>query len=286
MLGGDSTKLLIQLPAPIPAEDVYRLQMFDVGPIGFGESGFLLLEPGTTSVVVNATVAAVDADQLVTITGRLTRMILGSFPTGSLPFPAATILVRPATLAKISAPVEGVPGGAQAACSVSLSGPAGPNGVSVNVTSLNTALAASPGALDFGSGVRTRTFNVATNPVDATGSVTLRAQFGGRTRTVSLSVHPALLREVALSAAAVSGGSSLGGNSVRLRGVAGTAGTSVVLASSHPSIVSVPRRLTVGAGKNQAAFKLNTSAVGSPTVVTIFAKGGGATASANLTVNP
>src|SRR4029079_1345137 len=58
------------------------------------------------------------------------------------------------------------------------------------------------------------------------------------------------------------------------------------VASSNPSIASVPNGVMIPAGSTTGGFNISTSSVSTQTVVTISVSGGGVTKTADLTVNP
>lgn len=289
VVGGGSNKINLSLPIPVPNDGkFYRVQLQYSGAVT-GSEFPTLLSPGQTSFSVSLDYDSVDAETKAVVFGRLLRFVDEAelnFADGSIPCVEATVTVRPASLARLEAPTEAVPGGANAACKVALNGGAGPSGADVAVASLNSAVADSPGTIAIPHNSQSRTFNVPTKPVDVSGATTLRAQYAGLTRTATLTVVPAFVRDLVLTAAAVSGGVTISGNLVRVRGVAGPAGVQVTLASSHPAIAAVPQTLTIAPGNSQVSFKIDTRTVGSPKVVSIFAQAGGVSAVRQLTVNP
>ena len=90
---------------------------------------------------------------------------------------------------------------------------------------------------------------------------------------------------VNLAPGTVPGGSGATGT-VILIAAAPAGGAVVALASSNTAAATVPGGVTVPAGSTTATFAVATSAVTTPTTVTISATGGGATRSAQLTVTP
>jgi hypothetical protein len=81
----------------------------------------------------------------------------------------------------------------------------------------------------------------------------------------------------------VLGGTAMSMNSVFLTG---TAGGTVLLSSSNPSVASVPPSVIVPGGDEAASFVLTTRAVTAATRVTITATFGGVTQTASVTVAP
>ena len=92
------------------------------------------------------------------------------------------------------------------------------------------------------------------------------------------------LKDVSLSAAAVTGGNPVSG-SVSLTGPA-PAGGVVVSLSSDNAAVSLPASVTVIAGQTSATFTATTRTVSARTAVVITAKAGAESKTATLAVNP
>ncbi len=100
----------------------------------------------------------------------------------------------------------------------------------------------------------------------------------------SLPASPSL-SSMTLSRRSVKGGSRLSGTVV-LSQPAPSGGVIVRLSSSAPGVASVPATVTVGAGRREAGFPVQTSRVAYSTTVRISAAFGGAVKEADLTVLP
>jgi LmbE family N-acetylglucosaminyl deacetylase/lysophospholipase L1-like esterase len=98
-------------------------------------------------------------------------------------------------------------------------------------------------------------------------------------------VGPLTASALTVTPSSVVGGTSSQGT-VMLNGAAPAGGAIVSLASSAPSVATVPASVTVAAGAASATFLVTTSAVTASTGVTISASYGGATPTAPLTVTP
>lgn len=92
------------------------------------------------------------------------------------------------------------------------------------------------------------------------------------------------LSSVSLGGTSVTGGNAMA-STVTLSGPA-AGGASVTLVSSNPVVATVPASVTVPAGATSAPFNVITSAVASPTAVTISATMNGVTQTTALTVVP
>lgn len=285
VLSGDTTRITINTTEAFAA-DFLRLKLAATGGLVVPETVEVQSESFDKFIPVVITVPLVDVETAAYITGQ--QCILETDPAKgwTVPISPVQVLIRPASLVRLEAPVGGVAGGSNANCRIVLNAAAGPSGIDVQVESLDPSLASPPPSVSFSPGQRSRNFNVPTLPVDTAASGTLRATHGGLTRTATLDVRPAYARELVLTAAIVSGGVSLNGNLARVFGVAGAAGVELTLASSNTAVATVPQKLTINATKSQVSFKIDTKPVASQQLVTIYMSGGGATVSATLTVNP
>lgn len=253
------------------------------------------LGPLPTIEVVNTftkefilTASDVSADTPVRVRLMIDR-VAGSGPTVSRtqnPIAELRLLVKKASLARLDALDESVPGGTAASCRVSLNGTAGGAGSSVSLSSLDPGLLTVPGTTVVPAGSRSVTFPAAAVAVDSTDVGTVRAEFDGLSRTATVTVTPALPKQIDLPANSIISGNVMNGVLLKLRGVAGPSGVQVTLGVSDPSTASVPESLTVNPGNSQVSFKVTTTAVASPKTVVIFATANGTTVTANLTVNP
>ncbi|MFN8575085.1 MAG: choice-of-anchor D domain-containing protein [Gemmatimonadaceae bacterium] len=93
-----------------------------------------------------------------------------------------------------------------------------------------------------------------------------------------------ILTSLALNPASLQGGATSTGT-VTLSGAAPASGVVVTLASTNPTVATVPPNVTVTAGNTSASFTVQTSAVTTSTPVTLSATASGVTKSATLTVN-
>lgn len=96
------------------------------------------------------------------------------------------------------------------------------------------------------------------------------------------------LSSVTLSPASVTSGSSSQGSVVLSGAVTSRSGAPVSLASSNPSVATVPSSVTVAYGKTTASFTVSTQSVSgsTPVSVSISATYGGVKKTAALTVSP
>lgn len=156
--------------------------------------------------------------------------------------------------------------------------PAG--GVTVAMSSSNSAVAKVPASITIPSGSPSGTFVVA---AVAQGSATIMAATSGsvqRTATLTVTSVPALL-SFTLSASTVVGGNSVTGT-VALSAAAPAAGALITLTTADP--ISSPATITVPAGATSATVAILTRAVGGTIPGTIAAAYAGRTLSAQLFV--
>jgi len=106
-------------------------------------------------------------------------------------------------------------------------------------------------------------------------------------RSASTNVTVTNLFTLTLSPTSVVGGASAASNKITLDTAAPAGGAQVTLASSNPSLASVPAFVTVAAGATiSPLFAITTSYVSASTVVSISATYQGSTKSVNLTLRP
>jgi VCBS repeat-containing protein len=204
--------------------------------------------------------------------------------TNSSNVATVTITVLPTlTLSALSLNPTSVTGGSTSQGTVTLSGPAPSGGVAVSLSN-NSSAASVPASVTVPSGSTSATFTITTNPVASSTSVTISADYGGVTRTATLTIAPPALSSLSRSPSSVVGGKTSQGT-VTLSGPAPSNGV-VVSLSDNSSAASVPASVTVPSGSTSATFTITTIPVASSTSVTISASYGGVTRTATLTVTP
>jgi outer membrane protein assembly factor BamB len=195
----------------------------------------------------------------------------------------ATLTINTAAPLSMSVNPSSVTGGATSAASVTLNGPAGPNGLTVSLAS-SSAVASVPTSFVIPAGKTNGSFEISTTGVNLLTAATITATAGDQSVNGALTIVPAVLSSLALTPTVVTGGSSSSGT-VTLSGPAGPAGT-VVNLSSNLASASTPGTVTVSAGQQSASFKVTTAGVNSQSVATISATSAGLTETAKLTINP
>ena len=199
---------------------------------------------------------------------------------------STTVTVQPAPVpAALSLAPAVVSGGYPSTGTVTLGAAAGSGGVTVNLTSSDPGVAATPATVVVPQGSSSAPFTVTTAVVASSTPVTISASAGGVTQTAILTVGPLSVTSVFLSPANVLGGASTTGT-VTINTAALSGGFTVALASSNPAVAPVPAAVTVPQGATSAQFTVTTTTTDSPTSITIAASGGGATQTASLVVGP
>ena len=195
----------------------------------------------------------------------------------------ATLTVNPAiSVSSVSLSPTSVVGGNNSTGTVRLNVAAPTGGVSVSLTSSNTAAARVPASVTVSAGSTSATFTVTTLGVASTTTSVVTATLGTSTNA-TLTVTAASLSSVTRSPTSVVGGNNSTGT-VTLNGFAPTGGAVVTLSSSNTSAAQVPASITVAAGARSAAFTITTTPVAVNTSVTVSGTLG-VTLTTTLTVN-
>jgi hypothetical protein len=196
-----------------------------------------------------------------------------------------TVLASP-TVASLSVSPAAVVAGSPATGTVTLTGPAPGGGAAVALVSSGPA-ATVPASVLVAAGATSATFTVTTAANTVTSAVTLSAAYHNSTRTAPLTVTGiAGLASIAVTPASIDGGGTASAT-VSLTNPAPGGGAIVTLSSSNPALAPVPATLAIAAGSTIGSFSVTTTAVPTPTLVTITATyPAGVTRSATLTIAP
>jgi Bacterial Ig domain/3-keto-disaccharide hydrolase len=237
--------------------------------------------PASVTVAANATTASFTIGTSG-VAGDTSVIISASYSSQAT---TATLTVTAAGpgLNAIGLNPSSVLGGGSSTGTVTLSGPAPPNGAVIGLTSSNPSAATVPTSVTVAANAMTATFTVTTNPVSTNISVTVSATCGANTRTANLTVGPATLNSLSLSPTSVRGGTSSTGT-VALNGPAPAGGAMVSLTSSNASVATIPVSVTIPANATSASFPVTTQPVFSNTSITISATYGSNTRTTSLTV--
>jgi len=174
-----------------------------------------------------------------------------------------------------------VKGGAQATGKVALSG-SPPIGGSTVVLTSDTEGVTVPDSVTLPFGQTSATFVISTTAVSDPATAKITAAYSDSTASATLTVNPPLTITLASSA---QGGGSLQGT-VTLFDAAPAGGAAVSLLSTNAALATVPKSVTIPAGKNSASFTVATTAVSAPIAVAIQASLNGAEKAVPLAINP
>lgn len=267
--GGNSSTATVKLSGSAPAGGL---------GLSLSSSNLSATVPQTISVPAGTnsttfTVATVGVSSLTTAT--ISASVNGVSQSG-------TLNISPAGLASVSLSPTTVQGGSTSTGTLNLSGPAGPGGMVVSLSS-NLVAATVPATVSVPQGSSSANFPIATTGVNLKSTAVITGSLNGVIQTATLTINPVNLISLSLSPTSVVGGSNSTG-SITLSGPAGIGGTPVATSSSTNS-VTVPGTVTVPFGQSSATFTIQTSAVASPTSATVTASLNGVTQTAALAIS-
>jgi hypothetical protein len=194
-------------------------------------------------------------------------------------------LATGAQIKGVSLATTKVVGSASTTGTVTLSTPAPTGGRTVFLTS-NSADATVPASVSVAAGSSTGTFTVKTPPVGGSVGTAIVARVGYFSMAAPLTVLPASLSSVTLSAVSVKGsGSTSVTGTITLTGSPTSTGATVALSSSNPCL-TVPASVAVHSGNTTATFSVQHSKVTVNTPVTVTATYGTVSQSFAITVTP
>jgi hypothetical protein len=195
---------------------------------------------------------------------------------------STTLTVTPPKIISVVLPTSGVVGGNPGTGTLNFNGPV-PTSASITLSSSSASLVA-PASV-AGSGTASQTFAFSTTGVVAPQSVTVTATYNRVVVHATVSVLPANLKLILLSAKAVKGGGRLAGYPY-LDGFAAGTGAVISLTSSNPSVLSVPASFTIPAGKSNSSFLIQTSTVTKITIVNLTGSYHGVQVTVPVEVDP
>lgn len=158
-------------------------------------------------------------------------------------------------------------------------------GAVVSLSSSNPAAAPVPATFTVPAGLVVGQFQFQIGPVTTLTQVTLTATLNSRSVSASFTIQVLGLQLLSAMPSTITGGAQTP-LMVTLNGPAPAGGKVVSLASSNPSLASVPATVTVGAGINFTFAIITTNAVQTNTAVTISASLNGTTLQTQVTLTP
>jgi hypothetical protein len=198
---------------------------------------------------------------------------------------SAQFTLQPHSLKSLTITPATISGGAQPQGIVMLNGQAPAGGAIVGLSS-NSPMVSPPTSVTIAPGNFSASFPIPTTGVTANTTATVTASYNGVASQAQVTLTPQQPpASITLSPTTTIGTS---GGSFATVTVASPSSTDEVLqvASSNPSIASVPNAVVIPAGSTTGGFNIFTSSVSAQTIVTVSVSGGGVTKSASLTVNP
>lgn len=237
--------------------------------------------PGTVTVAAGQTTATFTLTTGVTTTGTtvtITAAYQGSSLDASLKVNAAPVTIVPASL---SFDPPSVNGGDSSQATVTLTGPAPMDGLTVALTSSDPA-AQAPTSVTVPAGETSATFTVTTVPVTQQVVATITASANGTAVTGSLTVNAPNLERIALNPQTLPGGQTATGT-LTLTLPAPAGGAVVTLKSDNPA-AAVPAATTIPAGATTTTFTITTKPVPQTLIATITATFAGLSQMARLEV--
>lgn len=200
---------------------------------------------------------------------------------------SAKLLVKPITISSLALSAPSYYGGTDTGSgTVNLVYYAPSSGVSVAISSSNTAAATADSPVNIGSGGTSGSFNIYTQVVGADTPVVITASLNGVSKTANVLIKANRPAAISLSSPSVRGGVENANGTVTLEYAAATTGVNVAIASSNTAAAIVSTPVSIGSGGNSGSFDITTKQVATATPVTISATLNGKTISAPLTVNP
>jgi hypothetical protein len=273
--GGSSTSNQIYISANAPVGGAI-IRLTSSNPAVTVPASVTIPEGSRVSAPFTILTTTVSAATSVTLTATY----FGSVKT-------AIFTVTPTVLTALSTWTTAVTGGNPIkSVSVTLNGPAPVGGAVVLLTSSDSA-AVPPVSVTVPAGSTTSGyFTIPTLQVNTSEPVTIKATYGGVSKSVTVNVKPTALSALYLSATPISGGKNLGG-SIYIDGPAPSGGAVVTLSSANPVIATPPATVTVAAGAAVSpTFIVKTGSVTAATPVVITATYGGVSKSITVNVKP
>jgi hypothetical protein len=271
LYSGETTFVAVQLTAAVPAGGA-TINLSSSNPVPVPAT---IAMPGNAAwMQFQVQAGQVTAPTPVTLTATLNSASA-----------SAQFTLQPPSLKSLTISPSTISGGAQPQGIVMLNGQAPAGGAVVSLSS-NSPSVSPPASVTVAPGSFSASFPISTSSVTANTAATVTAIYNGASSQAQVTLTPQQPpSSLTLSPTSTTG---TGGSSFATVTIASPSSTDQVLqvASSNPSIASVPNGVTIPAGSTSGGFNIFTTSVSVQTVVTISVSGGGVTRTANLTVNP
>ena len=273
LYSGETTWVAVQLTAAVPSGGA-TINLSSSNPGAVPVPATIAMPGNTAWMQFQIQAGQVTAPAPVTLTATL------NSASASTQF-----TLQPPSLKSLTISPATISGGAQPQGIVMLNGQAPAGGALVSLSS-NSPMVSPPASVTVAPGSFSASFPIPTSGVTANTTATVTATYNG----VSSQAQVTLTAQQPPSSLTLSPTSTTGtsGGSFATVTIASPSSTDEVLqvASSNPSIASVPSGVTIPAGSTTGGFNIFTTSVSVQTVVTISVSGGGVTKTASLTINP
>jgi len=273
LYSGETTFVAVQLTAAVPAGGA-TISLSSSNQSAVPVPATITMPGNTAWTQFQVQAGQVSAPAPVTLTATLNAASA-----------SAQFTLQPPSLKSLTISPSTISGGAQPLGIVMLNGQAPAGGAIVSLSS-NSPMVSPPASVTVDPGSFSVSFPIATSGVAANTTATVTASYNGATSQAQVTLTPQQPpASLTLNPTTTTG---TGGSSFATVTIASPASTDQVLqvASSNPSIASVPNGVTIPAGSTTGGFNISTTSVSVQTVVTISVSGGGVTKTASLTVNP
>jgi hypothetical protein len=273
LYSGETTWVAVQLTAAVPAGGA-TINLSSSNPGAVPVPATIAMPGNTAWTQFQVQAGQVTAPTPVTLTAALNSASA-----------SAQFTLQPPSLKSLTISPATISGGAQPQGIVMLNGQAPAGGAVVSLSS-NSPMVSPPASVTVAPGSFSASFPIPTSGVTANTTATITASYNGAASQAQVTLTPQQPpSSLTLSPTSTTG---TGGGSFATVTVASPSSTDEVLqvASSNPSIASVPNGVTIPAGSTTGGFNIFTTSVSAQTVVTISVSGGGVTKTASLTVNP
>lgn len=207
----------------------------------------------------------------------------GGEPSSVAATSGTVIVSAPITMGPLACNPASLNPGAEATCTVTLSGPTGSSGAQVTLaTTGSIGIAANSLAIAAGSG--SGTFTATAGQFSSNQTATVTASLNGSSSNASISlVAPPLISSLQCAAPTLASNASTS-CTVTLTSAAPTGGASVAIAGAIPNVLTLPASVTVPATATTASFTATTSAISSAQTATVTASLNGSSESATLSL--
>ncbi|HEX8410545.1 MAG TPA: DUF6531 domain-containing protein, partial [Thermoanaerobaculia bacterium] len=230
---------------------------------------------GERTATFTATAVPVEAEAAVAVTASAGESSI-----------TANVTILPPDLTHLSVAPATIIGGDTATATVTINAPAAAEEARVQLSTSDSAIAASPAHVFVPSGTTEGTARITTAPVPAPTPIVVSASRAGITRsaTVTIEPPPATIASFAVATSSVVGTNDVLAT-VTLTSPAPATGVEIELASSDAA-AAVPPVITIASGATAGTFRIKTALVAAPANVILTATHATTVKTAALAVMP